>query len=63
MFASMPTETPTDHWLKVEEAAQLLKVSTRTIYNMVNANTLPALRVGNRIRIKRDDILNLGASE
>ena len=52
-------EATIDHWLRVEEAAELLKVSTRTIYKLINDGDLPAVRVGNKWRIRRDEVLNL----
>ena len=40
--------------LKPYEAADLLSVSTKTIYNMINRGEIDAVRMGpgNRIRIK-----------
>ena len=49
----------TDPWLRVEEAAELLKVSPRTIYKLIREGSLPAQRVGNKWRIKRIDVINL----
>jgi len=63
MRAPNPTVTAPDPWLRVEEAAELLKVSTRTIYKLVNSGELPASRVGSKWRIRRVDVLNFGAGE
>ena len=62
MVPTVTNQIYVDHWLRVEEAAELLKVSTRTIYNLIHEKTLPAQRVGNKWRIKRDDVLNLSTS-
>jgi|GEM_PF-3512088 len=39
--------------LTVKETAQLLKVSQDVIYDLVHSRHLPAMRIGNRIRIGR----------
>jgi excisionase family DNA binding protein len=43
-----PTEQPT---LSVPEAAAILGVNPRTVYNAVEAKTCPAIRMGRIIRI------------
>lgn len=43
-------------YLTVEECADLLRVSERTIRELINRGVLPALYVGARIRVKRADI-------
>lgn len=58
-----PDIATADPWLRVEEAAELLKVSTRTIYRMINDSELPAVRVGNKWRIRREDLMNLGSDD
>lgn len=42
-----------------EEVALLLKLSKYTIYEMVKRGELPAIKVGRKIRIKKDDINRL----
>lgn len=42
--------------LTVAEVAQALRVSTMTVYRLVNAGDLPALRVGKNIRIRERDL-------
>lgn len=37
--------------LTVDEAATLLNVSRRQVYNLIGGGTLPAVRVGRRLRI------------
>lgn len=42
--------------LRLGQAAQLLDVSTDTLYQMVRAGEIPHARVGNSIRIRRADL-------
>ena len=42
--------------LTVSQAAELLQVSTKTLYNWVHIQGVPAFKLGNTIRI-RDDLL------
>ena len=42
--------------LTIEEAAELLKLSTKTIYRMVRENKLKASKIGRVWRIKKSDI-------
>ena len=42
--------------LTVAEAAEALRVSTRTVRRLVSAGSLPALRVGVSVRIDRDEL-------
>lgn len=44
--------------LTVEEAAQLLKVSKYTIYELIKRGEIPAQRIGRQIRIDPDTLLN-----
>ena len=37
--------------LTVAEVAEILRLSKMTVYRMVNAGTLPALKVGRSVRI------------
>jgi excisionase family DNA binding protein len=43
----------TDEVFTVSEVAVILKLSEQTIRNWIDAGTLPAVRLGRRIRIKR----------
>ena len=50
-------EPPTalaDELFTVSEVAAILKLSEQTIRNWIDADVLPALRIGRRVRIKRD---------
>lgn len=45
-----------DSFLTVAEVAALLKLNQQTIRNWIDAGTLPAVRVGRRVRIPRTAI-------
>ena len=38
------------------EVAETMRVSTMTVYRLVKAGTLPAIRVGKHLRIRRTDL-------
>lgn len=46
-----------DTLLTVQEVAGIFQVSKLTVYNMVKAGSLPAVKIGNAFRFKREDIL------
>jgi excisionase family DNA binding protein len=41
--------------LTVAEVAEMLKLNQQTVRNWIDQGSLPALRVGRRVRIKRSD--------
>ena len=43
-------------FLTVAEVASLLRVSNMTVYRLINAGQLPAVRVGKSYRIREDDV-------
>jgi excisionase family DNA binding protein len=45
-----------DSFLTVAEVAELLKLNQQTVRNWIDQGSLPALRVGRRVRIKRSDL-------
>jgi excisionase family DNA binding protein len=47
---------PADSFLTVAEVADLLKLNQQTVRNWIDAGTLPAFRVGRRVRILRADL-------
>ena len=51
MIPSEPDET----FLTVAEVASILKLNQQTVRNWIDQGSLPALRVGRRVRIKRSD--------
>jgi excisionase family DNA binding protein len=48
-------EEAEESYLTVAEVAATLKLNQQTVRNWIDAGTLPALRVGRRVRIKRSD--------
>ncbi len=46
---------PQESYLTVAEVAQTLKLNQQTVRNWIDQGSLPALRVGRRVRIKRSD--------
>lgn len=45
-----------------DEAAQLMGVCQKTVYNLVRAGKLPAKRIGRSVRIRLSDLENFLAS-
>lgn len=43
--------------LTVAEAAELLRISTKTCYNWIHIKGFPAFKVGNSVRIPRNLLL------
>lgn len=53
----MATTNSTEQLLySVQDVAALLSMSPTNIYRLVNAGTIPIIRIGKSIRIKRDDL-------
>jgi len=44
-----------ESFLTVAEVAELLKLNQQTVRNWIDQGSLPALRVGRRVRIRRSD--------
>lgn len=51
----MNSAEPEDSFLTVAEVAGMLKLNQQTVRNWIDQGSLPALRVGRRVRIKRSD--------
>jgi excisionase family DNA binding protein len=51
----MNTGEPEESFLTVAEVAEMLKLNQQTVRNWIDQGSLPALRVGRRVRIKRSD--------
>jgi len=45
-----------DEFLTVAEVAGLLKLNQQTVRNWIDQGSLPALKVGRRVRIRRSDL-------
>jgi excisionase family DNA binding protein len=51
-----PTDAlPDESYLTVAEVAATLKLNQQTVRNWIDQGSLPAIRVGRRVRIKRSD--------
>ncbi len=48
-----------DSFLTVAEVAETLKLNQQTVRNWIDQGSLPALRVGRRVRIRRSDFERL----
>jgi excisionase family DNA binding protein len=53
---SLDRGTLDDSFLTVAEVAELLKLNQQTVRNWIDQGSLPALRVGRRVRIRRSDL-------
>ena len=51
-----PVEALSDRLLMVREVAELMRVSNMTVYRLIKAGDLPAIRVGKNFRIRRSDV-------
>jgi excisionase family DNA binding protein len=51
----MSPSEPDETYLTVAEVAETLKLNQQTVRNWIDQGSLPALRVGRRVRIKRSD--------
>ena len=49
-------QSPRARFLTVAEVAGLLRVSNMTVYRLINAGQLAAVRVGKSYRIREDDV-------
>jgi excisionase family DNA binding protein len=47
---------PDETFLTVAEVAGMLKLNQQTVRNWIDQGSLPALRVGRRVRIRRSDL-------
>jgi excisionase family DNA binding protein len=44
------------HLLTASEVADLLRVSSMTVYRLIRSGELPAVRVGRSYRVRREDL-------
>src|SRR6478752_9765851 len=51
----MNSVEPEESFLTVAEVADMLKLNQQTVRNWIDQGSLPALRVGRRVRIRRSD--------
>lgn len=54
---SVPTKAPeTNEIMTLDEVATYLKVTTRTIYRMLEENQIPAFKIRSAWRFRKDEI-------
>ncbi len=46
----------TSEFLTVSEVARLLRVSNMTVYRLIHSGELPAVRIGNRFRLRESEV-------
>jgi excisionase family DNA binding protein len=51
-----PDPDPDYRWLSPEAAADLLAVSVRDLYKLVDRGELPAYRIDGEVRLRRSDV-------
>jgi excisionase family DNA binding protein len=49
-------DTANTRFLTVGEVARLLRVSTMTVYRLINTSRLPAVRIGRSFRVREVDL-------
>jgi excisionase family DNA binding protein len=54
-----PTQSTTPQLLTIPQAAAWLQISTRTVRRLIDAKTLPVLRIGRSVRILPEDLAAL----
>ncbi len=52
----MAQSQPRARFLTAGEVADLLRVSTMTVYRLIKAGELPAARIGKSYRVREDDV-------
>lgn len=52
----MTTFAPRGRFLTVAEVAQMMRVSTMTVYRLLKAGDIASVRVGKSYRIRPDDV-------
>jgi excisionase family DNA binding protein len=53
---TQPVDAAHTTFLTVGEVAGVLRVSTMTVYRLINAGQLPAVRIGRSFRLRSDDL-------
>lgn len=55
-MSRVATSFATARFLTVQEVADMLRVSSMTVYRLIKAGDLPAVRVGRSFRVLPDDV-------
>jgi excisionase family DNA binding protein len=58
----MATDSSAMRFLTVQEVADLMRVSSMTVYRMVHAGEIPAIRFGRSFRIPHSAVLKIMGS-
>jgi len=56
VIALIPEDGTTARYVTVREVAATLRVSSMTVYRLINAGDLPAVRIGKSFRLREDDV-------
>lgn len=51
-----PLDASQSHFMTVGEVASSLRVSSMTVYRLINSGELPAVRIGRSFRVRTDDL-------
>lgn len=51
-----PLESTQSRFMTVGEVAAALRVSTMTVYRLINSGELPAVRIGRSFRLRAEDL-------
>lgn len=54
--------TEDDIFLTPVEAMKILKIKRSTFYNYLHQGLIPSVKIGHQIRIRKENVLNLGSS-
>jgi len=58
----MATDSSAMRFLTVQEVADLMRVSSMTVYRMVHSGEIPAIRFGRSFRIPHSAVVNIMGS-
>jgi excisionase family DNA binding protein len=58
----MATDSSAMKFLTVQEVADLMRVSSMTVYRMVHSGEIPAIRFGRSFRIPQSAVVNIMGS-
>lgn len=53
---AQPIENAQARFMTVGEVAAVLRVSTMTVYRLINSGELPAVRIGRSFRLRPEDL-------
>ena len=53
---AQPLDSSHTRFMTVSEVAAVLRVSNMTVYRLINAGELPAVRIGRSFRLRAEDL-------